>query len=669
MQPLSEHIADDRSQLFVGRQNECDWVRTWLRSFDPPTQIVAITGMGGVGKSTLLARLLEIGQTHHAITVWIDARTCYRTPRRFLESLPDRFQHWQRMTGPRPPLMLAIDNYEELDVLETWLKEVFLPGLPATGVLLLLASRPNVYAPWVLDPGWQRRVHLWPLGDFSPEETEDYLSRRQWPANDLAVARRLAERHPLSLAVLSEARRRRPSTNPLELEALVRESLSVRLLREVTDPDLEPLVEALSLLRDADLTRLERVLETRISPRRYAALKRLSFVKRTAINTVSLHDLAVTHLFRDFQQRDPKRLDHLRHRAVQVLLDEWDQSDAGKRGALAQHLLWVCRDVLQEGTHYADLTDAAPELEVSGYRASDYPWLRTLIAAWPRQSLPLAPPEALALFDIIADQFPSAIRVTREASGRPVAVFVALPLYDRTLELIRAFHPVVADRLLAFDHAIGHSGSEDANTLFNVLSGFDFQQKRYTAETLLGVVARDQLSFQVGVLGLLILTNPDLKAFLRRLGYQSQPFPVSHPPVADEELFILDLRHQHFGAWIQSLLRQLRPTHPGIRVEDVRYVLDHWSDARKLGAGALAQRLQLPAEDLRQLIQEGLAADPPAPLTARDARVLQETFFSGDRTVWQHAERLHVSRATYYRYLEKSLTHLATWLESKMRRF
>lgn len=44
--------------------------------------VVAVTGMGGGGKSILSVRILQTGQ--ETLTVWIDGRTCYRSPKGFL---------------------------------------------------------------------------------------------------------------------------------------------------------------------------------------------------------------------------------------------------------------------------------------------------------------------------------------------------------------------------------------------------------------------------------------------------------------------------------------------------------------------------------------------------------------------------------------------------------
>lgn len=664
MNPLALSISDERMQHFVGRQAHCQWIESWLNNPPAPTQIVAVTGIGGVGKSTLLLRLIQIAASHQVVGAWMDGRTCLRSPRGFLDALPESFLDWQRSPEPRPRLVLAIDNYDELQVLEAWFKEVFMASLPDTGVVVFFASRSNLMESWLLDPGWQNRVKLWRLGDLSPQEVEDFLARREWPTEDIHVARRLALGHPLSLALVAEARRRWGQPDPESLNNLVRESISARLLREVTDPSLQPLVDVLTLMATANADLMQRVLERRITARQYQQLKTMSFVKTTAGGGVGLHDIAVMHLFDDFRQRDPNAFQTLRQRAVNVLLSEWDCVDMAHRGALAHELLWLCRDVFQDITQYADLSYAA-DLEVTGYQSSDRPLLHQFVAQWSRQILPIA--DTLALFDRIIRQFPESIRVTRRAGGTPVGVFVTLPLYDKTLDLIQEFHPRLVHGLLTSDLGIRHCAREEANARYNVLTGIDFQQTHYNAQQILGVIARDQFALQVGILGLLLLTNPGLKHFLSAIGYQSRPFPVSDPPVPDEELFVMDLRDQHYGQWIRNILAHRSAPQPPLTASDVRYFLSEWEHPPVLASARLTTRFDRPPEAVKRLILEALEPHASAPMTDRDQAALRVAFLSGTTTAWRQADMLHVSRATLYRHVGKALDHLAAWLEQKLR--
>ena len=132
---LLTSLAEERAQLFVGRTDELRAMTDWLNDANPPSRVVAVTGMGGIGKSTLLIRLLQLALKSHAVPIWVDGRACYRTPKGFWDSLPIEFRTWQKMGEDRPKLVIAVDNFEEIHVLEGWLREVFMASLPATGVL------------------------------------------------------------------------------------------------------------------------------------------------------------------------------------------------------------------------------------------------------------------------------------------------------------------------------------------------------------------------------------------------------------------------------------------------------------------------------------------------------------------------------------------------------
>lgn len=655
--PLSSRIGDDRQHLFVGRAIQRRFVNQWLDNPDSVTSVAAITGIGGVGKSALLLHLLQVARNAGVATAWVDGRTCVRTPRGFVESLPPTFARWRRTVAVNPQrLVLGIDNYESVQVLEAWFREIFLPELPEMGVLVLVASRTNLMGRWLVDPGWRQRVNIWTLGPFTPRESLEFLQRQEWPTQDAITAHRLALGHPLSLAVMVEGRRRL-GRGPHEMADSVHNTLSADLLREVTDPDLHLLVDALSVLLEANLDLLSRVTQQRIAPAQYRALRALSFVKPTT-DGVTLHEIAQKHLFEDFRRRDPSAFESIRQHALTVLMREWDQSDPSRQGAIAQHLLWLCRDVFEGHNSFADLSYNTAELQVTEYRPEDYDDTSEFIANWGRQSFPVTLAQSLALFDVVVHQYPESIRVTRDPQGQPLAVFVALRLYDATLNLLREFHPVFVNRLMAAGLQIHPGPVDEATASLNVLIGIDQTRVDYTPEQILGVVARDQFSFQAGILGLLLLANPNIKQLLALMGYERIPFPVRNDPTLNEELFVLDLRGRHFGRWIRQILAKAGPT-PLLPVtaEDVRYFLAHWQDPSALEEAHLAIALRLGTEEVKRRILTLFQAVTP-PITLRDRTVFEMSYVNPAGPSWQVAQILHVSRATLYRHQDQAIAHL-----------
>jgi hypothetical protein len=77
-------------------------------------------------------------------------------------------------------LALFIDTYERLEPLDSWLRQQYLPRLPAQ-TLIAIASRHLPSLEWRTDPGWQAVLQVLPLRNFRPEESRAYLTSRDIP--------------------------------------------------------------------------------------------------------------------------------------------------------------------------------------------------------------------------------------------------------------------------------------------------------------------------------------------------------------------------------------------------------------------------------------------------------------------------------------------------------
>ena len=641
--------------MFVGRSHELQTMSRWLGDANPSTRVVAITGMGGIGKSTLLIRLLQLASDHGAIPVWIDGRSCYRTPKGFWDALPSDFRAWQAMGNEAPKLVIAIDNFEDIQVLEDWLREVFMASLPETGVLLLVASRQDLMHTWITDPVWQYHWDSWRLEALTPEEVDEFLRRRQM--HHTAAVKHLvgtASGHPLTLALTVDAITRGHERDPQQVRHLVAETVSARLIHELTDAELQPLVDVLTLVRDANQDLLQRILRRRISARQYHALRKLSFVRRTQ-NGVGLHDMAEHALYEDLRQRDPGTFWAIRRQALDVLIGDYERVPPAQQGAIAQQLLWVCRDVYAPLNAYADLTAPESQLVNDHYDPRDREAVRQFVAAWGRQSFPVQGPQLMDLVDDVIEHYPGTIRMTRDHLGVAHAMFCVLPLHKGTLAMLQRYQPIVIERLLKSDLGISWCEPDDSNVSYNILVGINTHQSRYSPQALLGAIARDQFTMHASLLGLLVITNPDLKAFLRGVGYQSVPFPILEEPNITEELFMLDLRHQHFTGWIRTISAQSGHASP-LKYGSISSLAD---TLETLGTTQLVDHYH---QDLWNRITTLLQNTPKAPLTTRDQEVLKCSYLPRHRSATMCARDLHVSRATYYRHLNEALSHLLVCL-------
>jgi hypothetical protein len=96
------HPSVDSRKIFIGRANELYFfVEDILKPEDPSYNIVSISGIGGVGKSTLLARFIDEAHLPHfkdyCLTAAVDDRQL--TP----ENMMERFAH--QLSGADFPLI------------------------------------------------------------------------------------------------------------------------------------------------------------------------------------------------------------------------------------------------------------------------------------------------------------------------------------------------------------------------------------------------------------------------------------------------------------------------------------------------------------------------------------------------------------------------------------
>jgi len=141
---LAERLSEARHSRFVGRALELKLFESVILptrhsadTVDLPFQVLHVFGPGGVGKTTLLSEFTRICEKAQTPTVSIDARNVEPAPESFLSAL--RFVMNLNPNDSLPVLaaelehkVLLIDTYETFAPLDDWLREVFLPQLPAT---------------------------------------------------------------------------------------------------------------------------------------------------------------------------------------------------------------------------------------------------------------------------------------------------------------------------------------------------------------------------------------------------------------------------------------------------------------------------------------------------------------------------------------------------------
>ena len=240
---MASVTAAERIRPFMGRETELRALSDLLQS--DATAVACLHGIAGVGKSGLVRAFLDRARREGTSVLLLDCRTVEPTERGFLAAAGgfDDVEAFVRELSP--PVVLALDHYEVFRLMDTWLRQVLVPALPA-GAGLLLAGRERPVGAWFA----LERFHTLPLGPLEDAEARSVLEQHGIRAGDAARLNRIARGHPLALMLASAGVTEHPE---LEIEdaAMTRvvEELTRRYLEDVDDPLTRRALEAASLVR------------------------------------------------------------------------------------------------------------------------------------------------------------------------------------------------------------------------------------------------------------------------------------------------------------------------------------------------------------------------------------------------------------------------------------
>ncbi|NMP24772.1 AAA family ATPase [Sulfobacillus harzensis] len=382
---LRANGARNRNRTFVGRDAERQRLARWLRSESAPTTIVDITGLGGIGKSTLLNVFLHDAEECGAYTAWIDGRACFGTPEGVLRHLPATFLQWMQTPDVDTKWVLGIDNFEALRDLGGWLRHNFFAVGPASNLLILVCERNSSLMEWRLDLDWAGRVEEWALEPFTIGEAITFLRRRGIPFDaNMAVVGQV----PLTLAIYADLYQR----GALEGEGvrMAREAFSATLLKEVLHTEWREAINVLCLVSRAHLDFLNAVLEQPLSVADYRQLASVSFVTDTP-SGLGLHDLAAGELLREFRRCQPEAFHRLRCKVIGELARAWQQApDNREDGRLAHDLVRLVGRDLEPWRDYADLYEDPHGLEIVPYEPADRLDALQCLNEWARPAIPMS---------------------------------------------------------------------------------------------------------------------------------------------------------------------------------------------------------------------------------------------------------------------------------------
>ena len=224
-----------RAAAVVGRQAERA-VLLELAERDRPL-VVAVHGIAGIGKSALLAAFAEDARARGAVVVSLDCGGIEPTERGFFAALDRAIRALRAeppggiramatipeasaaLSGLGERVVLVLDTYEQLRLLDTWLRQELVPGLRENTRLALAGREPPVAA-WISDFG--DLLATVPLTNLAAADADALLRREGLSGADAARVTRFTHGHPLALRLAASARGARPTGSPPRSSACAR---------------------------------------------------------------------------------------------------------------------------------------------------------------------------------------------------------------------------------------------------------------------------------------------------------------------------------------------------------------------------------------------------------------------------------------------------------------
>lgn len=336
---IAERLSASAAASFIGREPEIDVLRQALEADELPFVVAYIHGPGGIGKSSLLHAALRAAGPRCGSVV-LDCREIEPTARGFLQALgaalgrdeADLGELAKSLASLGRKTAVALDTFENLGLIDTWLRQTFVPAMPET-VLTIIASRQSPNPGWVTAPGWHGLFHEIKLSELPDDDAREMLESRGLAAAQAERARRFARGYPLALELAAAALRAQPDLKvtsgppPAVLQQLTR-AVVAGLPTDVTEA-----VEAASTVRRLTEPVLKALLHAPDIRDVYEQLRMLPFVDAMDEGLV-LHDVVREACASELAARDPERHLTYRKRAWRFFTRE--------AKAAAGRSLWQC---------------------------------------------------------------------------------------------------------------------------------------------------------------------------------------------------------------------------------------------------------------------------------------------------------------------------------------
>jgi hypothetical protein len=673
-----QRVADRiwAARRFVGRQAELELVAAALAAETPAFAVLYLHGPGGIGKTSLLQQYAQLASAAGRRVALLDSRNLDPSPQGFLLGLAaalriDDADAALAVLAHEPNPVLLLDTYETLTPLDTWLREVLLPQMPA-GALVVIAGRLPPAPGWRTDAAWRDLLRVVALRNLRPEESQFYLAQRGLPPALHAAVLGFTHGHPLALSLIADvaAQGSAVTFNPTQAPDVVALLLD-RFVQDVPSPLHRMALHACASARVTTEPLLRAALELPDVQTLFAWLRSLSFIEQGPLGLFP-HDLVRELLDSDLRWRDPEQYTLLHQRLRDAIVQRIQERQGAEQVRAVYDLVYLHRHnpILQPyfqwqsfGTLYAEPVRPDEQAAVLAWVAAcSNEAERALAAHWLQRQ-------------------PQAWQIIRDAGGRITGLFMYLAL-DLASAEEREGDPAVA-RAWEYAQQRGALRPGDEVTL-----------ARYYVDPATALEPTPVMNTAQVITAMRWMTSPRLAwsfcdLFAPEHWYAMMSYYDFHRvPEPRFGLYAHDWRQTPARDWIarvgsRELATDLRVVDLAAAAEvpllalsqpefeaAVRTALRDLHRLEALAASPLLRSRvardhadgQPSAASLQQLLRLGIATLRDRPKDAKFARALEATFVQPAATQELAAERLGLPFTTYRYQLAQGTERLTTWL-------
>lgn len=345
MSKIRDRLSRNTATSILGRDHE---LSVLARLFDDEAPLVVhMHGGSGIGKTTLLRSFAAQAPGRGCSVVLIDGAAVEPTPSGFMAELGRHLgQGDVAMDGlanriaSHSRLILALDNYESLRLLDTWLCQEFLPAMPDS-LRVGLAGRLPPSSHWLIAPEWQGLFHPLPLKPLSDETARRLVARFGLPGETARRIVAFAHGNPLALTLAGRLAAKETPEKGAPLDGVLHH-LSRLYLDGVEDETVREGLRATCVVRRITRPLLE-VLRPAGSDNLIDRIARLPFIEGDA-GGLTMTEAVREALAADFEACDPEGFRKCRRTAWRHLAQAASSAGDGDLWRYTADLIYILRN-------------------------------------------------------------------------------------------------------------------------------------------------------------------------------------------------------------------------------------------------------------------------------------------------------------------------------------